>query len=193
MHHVSLDIETMGPTPGSAILSIGAYTFNPWSDAPMNNWNFYVEINLKSCTDVGLTIDPDTVSWWMQQPDDARKVFENQSNPYLKSALPQALLSLNECLHQFPDARIWCHGASFDPGILEAGYRACGMKPVWKYTNLRDTRTIFELAGLDYKTFPRTGPEHSAYADAVTQAKALIHAHSFIKILPKPETGDLAP
>lgn len=68
MPHIMIDLETMGTRPGSAILSIGACSFDPnWlggSDSDHEpgeaRRTFYQNITLASCLDAGLTIDAAT-------------------------------------------------------------------------------------------------------------------------------------
>ena len=78
-----------------------------------------------------------------------------------------------------PDTLIWAHGASFDPPILESAYLAFKAKAPWKYSALRDTRTIYELA--NYYPDRTKGTHHNALDDAKNQALAVIEAHKRLK------------
>jgi hypothetical protein len=163
---VMVDIETLGTAPGSAILSIGAVMFG---SAGMGE-EFYAPISLASCTEAGLTIDPDTVAWWMKQSDAARN-----------AAFRDDALSLAVVLGKFRDwfleqgaEKPWCQGANFDAPLLEAAYRACGMTPPWKYWNVRDTRTLYDLLGV--KVDRARGTHHNALDDARAQAETAVAA-----------------
>lgn len=83
MIDVMIDIETLGTKPGAAILSIGAVMFS----ATGLGETFYTPVSLKSCTDIGLTVDPDTVAWWMQQSEEARQAAFQADAPPLQTAL----------------------------------------------------------------------------------------------------------
>jgi hypothetical protein len=163
---VMIDIETLGTTPGSAILSIGAVMFGP---AGLGE-EFYAPISLASCTEAGLTIDPGTVAWWMKQSDAARAAaFRDNAEP-LAAVLEQFTCWLNLVEAEKP----WAQGANFDPPLLEAAYRACGMTPPWKFWNVRDTRTLYDLAGV--KVDRARGTHHNALDDARAQAEAAVVA-----------------
>ena len=68
--NVMVDLETMGTRPGSVIVSIGAIEFDPQS-ARLGR-TFYQTCSIKSAVDVGLAMDPETVTWWLQQSEGAR-------------------------------------------------------------------------------------------------------------------------
>ena len=60
MKHVMCDLETLGLTPGSAILSIGACFFRPVSarvylDERVIGERFYANVDPESCKERGLT------------------------------------------------------------------------------------------------------------------------------------------
>lgn len=163
---VMIDTETLGTTPGSAILSIGAVMFGP---AGLGE-EFYAPISLVSCIEAGLTIDPGTVAWWMKQSDAARAAAFRDDAESLQAVLEQFTCWLN-----LVDAeRPWAHGANFDPPLLEAAYRACGMTPPWKFWNARDTRTLYDLAGV--RVDRARGTHHNALDDARVQAEAAVIA-----------------
>jgi hypothetical protein len=163
---VMIDIETLGTTPGSAILSLGAVMFGPTGLGE----EFYAPISLASCSKAGLAIDPGTVAWWMKQSDAARAAaFRDDVEP-----LPVALQQFTRWFELVEAERPWCQGANFDAPLLEAAYRACGMTPPWKYWAVRDTRTLYELA--DVRVDRALGTHHNALDDARAQAEAAVVA-----------------
>jgi DNA polymerase III epsilon subunit-like protein len=190
---VMIDIETLGTTPGSAILSIGAVVFGPDGLGD----TFYAPILLQSCTAVDLTIDPNTIAWWMQQSDEARAAaFRTDADPIAD------VLEQFTCWYGLVGAeRPWCHGATFDVPLLDAAYKACGMKAPWRFYDVRDTRTLYDLAGV--KVNRSTGTHHNALDDATAQAEAaaramrILDVHAAISSPPpsavEQPTGDLPP
>ena len=68
MQNVMVDIETLGTSSNSVILSIGAVEF----DNENLGAEFEVYIDPESCTDHGLVIDAPTVMWWLGQSNEAR-------------------------------------------------------------------------------------------------------------------------
>ena len=63
--------------------------------------------------------------------------------------------------------QFWSHGATFDLVILEDIYRQLGKTFPWRFWQLRDTRSVFDL-GLDPE-MPQNS-KHNALADAKRQA-----------------------
>jgi len=57
MTDIMLDLETMGTSPTSAIVSIGAVKFSPEGGVTDD---FYARIHLPDAVDSGLTLDPAT-------------------------------------------------------------------------------------------------------------------------------------
>lgn len=171
LDNAMIDTETLGTTPGSVILSIGAVMFG---QAGLGA-TFYAPVFLQSCTDVGLTVDPNTITWWMRQSDEARAAaFCADAAP-----LPQVLQDFSDWFVSQGAQRPWCHGATFDVPLLDAAYKACGMTPPWKYWSVRDTRTLYDLAGV--KVDRTNGTHHNALDDARTQAEAAVKALNILK------------
>jgi DNA polymerase III epsilon subunit-like protein len=157
-----IDIETLGRKPGAAVLSIGAVVFG----ATGLGESFYSPVLLQSCIDVGLTIDPETVAWWMKQSDEAREAAFRADAP----PLPVVLLRFTEWFVAQQVRCPWCHGATFDVPILDAAYEACRLPAPWKFYDVRDTRTLYDLVGV--KVDRSNGTHHNALDDARAQAEA---------------------
>jgi hypothetical protein len=69
----TLDLETMGSTrQTAAIVSIGAVAFNVEGDM---SEPFYVNVDLEDAMRHGLTVDADTIKWWMRQQLLAREAI----------------------------------------------------------------------------------------------------------------------
>lgn len=164
---VSIDIETMGKSPTSAITSIGAVMFDPAS-----NWigdDFHVHISLDSCLFNGLTMDADTVLWWLAQSYDARAALVAGQ----VSAVPlvRALVALAEYIPT--DAHVWANGASFDFAILANAYTRLQEPTPWRFWDERCLRT---LKGINPELrIPREGIHHNALDDARHQARLIQH------------------
>jgi hypothetical protein len=167
--HYMIDTETLGTQSTSVILSIGAVCFDPTTGYIGSE--FYQNIEPTSCQKAGLTIDASTVTWWMDQSEEARKALTSD-----RVSLDAALLGLSQFLNSDSDLRIWAHSPMFDVVILEHACRAVGQKQPWGYRDPRDTRTIFDLAGVNLADFA-SGTYHNALDDARNQAKAVCEAY----------------
>ena len=77
--HIMIDLETLGTTIDSNILTIGALKFDPnedyrnwtWGDFPKDQV-FYRRVDPATGSNIGLKIDEDTLSWWAKQNDDVK-------------------------------------------------------------------------------------------------------------------------
>lgn len=172
MNHCMIDLETMGTSPGCAIASIGAVIFDPEKGTVGDTAadKFYAVVDLASCQSVGLTMDAVTVYWWLGQSQKAREALGKDKQP-----LRDVLKGLTSWYAQHNAKRVWCHGATFDVPILDAAYRAFETSAPWKFVDVRDTRTIFDLSGVEIQR--NTGTHHNALDDAINQAEAVCRAY----------------
>lgn len=175
MTHCMLDLETWGTRPGCSIRSIGAVIFDPWQSGL--GAEFYANVDGESCSSAGLTVDPDTAEWWESQSPEARAHLRGT-----RRTLDYALTLVSAFWRANGATFIWGHGASFDPPILEACFRAVGTPVPWKFWDIRDTRTLFDLANVSLKDFPRAGTHHNALDDAKHQALAVQAAYKKLGI-----------
>lgn len=159
---VMLDLETLGTTPGSVILSIGAVKFGGGEILD----EFYGMVEPKSCVAIGMTIDIGTVQWWMEQHELVRFAAFN------------GWRSLDDVLHEFSqwigcdDAEMWGNGAAFDNVCLAEAYRLAGIAQPWSFRGDRCYRTIKNLhPEIEFEPF---GTAHNALDDAIAQAKHLM-------------------
>lgn len=161
--HIMIDMETLGLTADSVILSIGAVKFN--TTGPISDDAFYAVCDIDSQRD--RHINAGTLAWWIGQTDKAKEVF----NAPDKHTLVDALSALAEWVDH-PDYFVWSNGADFDIPILAHAQRMNGMPPLFKHWNHRCFRT---LKGMDQyansKKPPFTGTAHNALMDAYHQAQ----------------------
>ena len=168
-----VDIETLGKKPGCAVIAIGAVCFDEYSITS----SFY------AAADLGLelrgSIDPGTLKWWLKQSGDARSELISDDN------ISQMLMFHNFVEWLPSKCFVWSHGASFDPPVLEACMALWGMEPPWSYKNLRDDRTLIELAKelTTYTPPSDQGTAHNAFDDALNQAHRLIAARRALRAL----------
>lgn len=190
--HAMIDLETFGTTPGSAILTIGAVRFDPATGEVGET--FYESISLVSSLLAGLTVDPDTVTWWRKQSPEAKAALEEKDSLPLAVALESfsRWLLNGEAWVTFSDApMVWCKGVSFDFPLLAAAYRAAGAVAPWKFYNERDCRTLFKLCEelYGYKLPKPAGIAHSALDDARHQAEQVIACLRLMSPAPRAEAA----
>lgn len=171
MKDVMVDIETLGTLPGSAILSIGAVAFD--AETGQMGPEMLTKISAVFAVGAGLTIDPKTMIWWMQQSEEARaEAFSGEQD--LISGLSEFALFLDVA----QPSRVWAKPPSFDLVLLEAAYQAVGRSVPWHYRAPRCVRTIMDVAGLEYG---HTLPAHTALDDAKDQAGIVIESYAKIR------------
>lgn len=161
---VMIDLETLDVLPSASILTIGAVKFDPFGD-DINEPDcekLYLKVDLDSCDKLELTVSQDTLAWWAQQSKEAQdEAFSTDGRIDISDAINQ--------LYKFcwGAKRVWSHGAGFDIIILEHVFRKVGKAVPWRFWEVRDTRTLFDL-GID----PNRPPvlKHHALEDAWNQA-----------------------
>lgn len=165
-----LDIETLGLKPGSVIFSVGVVWFNPTGIPSFGR--FYTRVCIKSCVAHGLTIDPETMLWWMDQPDAAREEMTQPERSSLTDALTElsAFIENSVCGEPF---HAWGNAASFDCGLLRAAYEACGIPCPWDFRDEMCYRTVKNLADDSLKP-ESDGTKHHALDDAMWQVEHLL-------------------
>lgn len=171
MKNVMVDTETLGTTPGSVILSLGACVFDPmWRTATFEE-TFYRTIDRASCEAVGLTVDPKTLEWW-SDPSRAEAWAALQVDP---QPIGDVLTAFTGWWLRNRGVYFWAHAPNFDESLLSAAYRACGQTPPWRFWDVRCTRTIYDLAKV--KPDRAQGMHHNALDDAKSQAAAVTVAY----------------
>lgn len=213
--HIMLDLETWGKRAGCDIRSIGATVFDPSQGVSTSDniqphdgatsGTFYIATsnpalwpqleNEAHCErKYDLWRDPETVKWWSDQSPEAQAAFAHPVD------LREGLIRFADWLHQIagreayspckeyvPVQRVvvYAHGPQFDGSILEAAYHACQLPVPWHYRAPRDTRTVFDIAGIEdhsgFMAMFSTGTVHHALDDAICQARAVCAAFKVIR------------
>ena len=157
---VVVDLETLSTHPNACIVSIGAVLIE---DMEITD-TFYINVDGRTCKEVGLHIDPDTIKWWGEQSKEAQEAWQKNPVP-LQEAIDKFTLWYGK--ESIP---IWGYGANFDVVILESAYRALDMNIPWKFWDISCLRTLMNV--LD-KRLPKAN-NHNALDDATAEAKVLI-------------------
>ena len=162
--NIMIDLETLGTKPDSAILSIGAVTF----DEDGIGSEFYVNTDLESQLNDfhKRKIDSGTFYWWAEQSSEAGKSLKND-----RRTLGDALSMFEFWLMNNADldnVKVWGNGADFDNVIITSAF-GCQK---WKFWNNRCFRTFLAITNAD-RVKPVTA--HNALDDAKAQAQTIIN------------------
>jgi hypothetical protein len=175
MKHAMIDFETFGKGihgGTSAVCQVGACYFDPLTGEVGKTISMNIDADSHVHQGDG-KLDADTVYWWLQQSDAARKsLLENRLN------IHDAMLNLNEFLK---DAKhIWSH-ATFDFVLLGRCLRSCNIKPNFSYKAGMDIRTLVYLAGTQVSKHERAGTHHNGLDDCIYQVKYVTEALNVVK------------
>jgi len=157
--HLMFDLETMATSPRAVILTLGAVTFDPFTDEIFDEMYFRIDIDAQS--ELGREINEDTLDWWgKQDPEIMLEAFSDDDRLPLDQAMDK--------FHKFAWGcdKVWSHGAVFDIIIIEDLLAQMKRTVPWKFWDCRDTRTLFDLADAD---MPQSA-KHNALEDAKRQA-----------------------
>lgn len=171
MNDIMIDLETLGATADSAILSIGAVRFDSRGDSVDETGpnTFYCSVSVDSNTANGRRIDESTLVWWMGQSKEAQAVFREP-----KHHIQFAIRSFIEWVgseDENASTRVWSNGADFDIPMVAHAARSFNIPLRWKFWNNRCMRTLASMPFAGAVERPRPAVAHNALADAVAQAR----------------------
>lgn len=173
--HLMLDLETLSTNRNSVILSIGAVIFNPIDKNFIDT--FYCKVDIEEQTEkYNRHISEETLNWWsLQSPEVIMEAMGDENRLSYRDAV--------EKLRKFACGcdRVWSNGSVFDIIIIEDCMNDLEMPVPWQYYNIRDCRTIYELAGVSLKDKKyETKTTHSAIDDAIHQTIVLQDAYKIL-------------
>ena len=166
--HLMIDLETLATTPEAAVLTIGACKFDPRGDTIVDT--FYERIDVDS---QDRDINPSTIEWWSKQD---KAIQEDAFGEGGRITIQEAMKKLYT--FGLGTSNVWSHGSVFDVVIIENICRQLQQAVTWKFWDVRDTRTLFDLAGVSVNVQGK----HNALTDAVAQAKAVQGSYKNLNI-----------
>lgn len=166
MNHLSIDFETLGNKPDTAVISLGAVIFNSAGITHEKLWLFDVSGQLLNGR---RSVTAETITWWLDKGD-AKSVFQKASDEgiLLRDFVPQFTDFVKQA---GTDVRVWANDTGFDTSIAENILMQFGVAPPWKFWHRRCYRTMKACFNIDKKF---DGTKHDALDDARHQAKCLI-------------------
>ena len=171
---IMIDMETLDTSPFCAILTIGAVRFDPKGTGVVERLE--LRPTLEDQTDIyNRKVNDDTLRWWGEQSPEA-----------IEEALGERdRTSFSECmerLYKFCWNRraVWSNGAAFDVVVAETAFEQLGMRIPWPFYTVRDTRTLYEIAGVKLKDGGHV-TTHKAVEDAERQA--IVVQQAYMKLM----------
>jgi hypothetical protein len=182
-----IDLETLNTTPDSTILTIGAVKFDPFGsevkEPDMDS--FYCRVDVDSCDRIGLTTSDDTIAWWANQSKEAQ---EAAFDPIDRIDIEEAFARLYKFC--WGAKRVWSNGSTFDIIICEHVFRKINRACPWKFWEVRDVRTAFDL-GINPQRPPVTA--HHALEDAWNQAVGIQNVYNTLRTSTTKDGNYIAP
>ena len=176
MRDIMIDLETLGTGSDAMILTLAAVEFNPETGGTKRMFYKKVDIDSYKPYTGCFTMNGSTLTWWMTKaPAAAREEAFSGERTSLKTVLED----FDAWLKSIQDTiRVWSHGSSFDISILTHSFTILGLEIPWQYWNIRDTRTLYDVAQVDLKLLPLTDdakryPEHHAIGDCLRQIEGV--------------------
>ena len=172
--HCMIDMETLDTSPDTVILTIGAVIFDPKGQGVVERLELRPTID-EQTDDYGRTISDDTLNWW-----------SNQSPEAIEEAMgDRDRIPFKECMEKLAKfcwnrSAVWSHGAIFDIMIAESSFRQLDINTPWRFWNVRDTRTLYDMTGVSLKDDGHV-TTHRAVEDAEHQA--IIVQRAYMKLM----------
>lgn len=180
MNNLMIDIETLSTRPDAAILSIGAVFFD--TESGELGETFHCGVRMKD-DDLYGHIDPETVKWWLDRPQDQldRLITTTDHGLDIINALGQLTGFISDYADYTDTLKVWAKSPEFDLTILSSAIRRSGLYVPWEYYNQRDVRTVLDIGEnlLDANTkLEFNGEKHDALNDAIHQANQVIEVYT---------------
>lgn len=167
-----IDMETLGTTPGAAIMQIAIVLFNIQTGAVSKKYRFNKTLNSDHQIKNGFSTSDSTINWWKKENINLYNELRNSKNNYLE--VGRDLQSWYKSLPHYQDIRLWGNSARFDIGILEGFYRKSigeGFVPFWSSWKERCVRTLFNIDIEERYKIKFEGTKHNAIDDVIHQIK----------------------
>ena len=184
-----LDFETMGQSPDTVVISLGAVAFNRDGILGKKYWVFDWE------NQPGRTIDPATKAWWDRQSIEAKQVFLTpkdqrisidkfiaEHDQWIEGICFELNESRNPKTGQWKELKPISNGANFDLVILEDMYRKhhkLGRDGIpfafWNTWCFRTLDHLFKIKeAMPKNKVGQNVLKHNALADAIWQTNCVL-------------------
>lgn len=159
-----IDLETMSTQRDARLIQAGWVPFEPLGSGVRIGSGGEMNVDSDSC--LGGHVSHDTFMFWLMASEEARRSVARRPVVHISTALQSLFYSyeINRC------KAVWSNGATFDIVIVEHWAGVCGLRVPWRFTQHRDTRTIWASAEARGWVRERGETAHTARADSVAQA-----------------------
>lgn len=177
---IMVDIETLALAPKAVVTQLAFVAFD--LDDPDTVVRYDEEyLPLDPQLVLSRVISGDTLIWWMGQDDQARKRFEaNKGNDFqeLVALVQSWSRKFEQATGGADKVEVYAQGPQFDLVVIESLLADLGLETPWKYSQVRDLRTLSAEAGMTRDTVPMAPGlvPHHALSDCRHQIAVLQEA-----------------
>lgn len=166
--HLMIDIETVDTLTTAGIVSIGAVMFEAGGGSyQVCQETFYREVDWMDQLKKGRTQSDDTMAFWGRQPPEVQMAL------YGIERLGGVLGEFAIWVKKMQPCNVWSKGPHFDMVILEHAMKERGVAIPWKFWQVRDCRTWFDISKKCVDMYTHSRP-HNALDDAIYQAQVVV-------------------
>lgn len=182
-----LDLETLGTSAGSIVLSVAFKTFSLDGSIPLTILTHHQHVSIISSLLMHMTSDFNTEEWWNRQSEEARQRIQDGQKESIDIASEMILVyELFKQWNENYDLHIWGRGvANFDLPILdEAMRRAVGecYHTPWKFWNVVDVRSIVSFCKDCGLQLEKVDTPHDALEDVMKQIGEVQLCWQYVKV-----------
>lgn len=142
-----IDIETLGARKDAVITHLGWALFDPFAEPGLGvARSGTLHATIQSSLDWGMTVDGDTIKWWLGQSEAARAPLHE---PRERLPIEGVLGRLAGLYSNLRAEKVWGCPATFDLAILEQAFRMTDVRCSWGYRDQRCGSTVMKLAGVE--------------------------------------------
>ena len=170
---IQIDMETFDTAPSAKIISLALVGYNRNTAEAVHE----IYARFKVAMMPG-TVSRSTINWWHR---------EDYKNPGLLAEATggevDPLQFFDDLVSGFPqgDVKVWGNGSNFDVVILEETLKSLHCPVPWKFWNVRDLRTLLDIAEVNPRQCQFDGDKHNALHDARHQTRMALYAKQKIR------------
>jgi hypothetical protein len=179
-----IDLETMSIKSNAAIVSVGIVLMD--MDQLKICTGAHYNVMLESSQEAGLHFDARTISWWLNQGQEARDSLWTPE----PISLVDVIADITNAFYPDDSYPTWGNGAAFDNVIFRNACEAVGIPCPFVFYHDRCYRTMKTLF-TEVPQPPRSeSGKHNALNDAIHQAEHLFEIMRYIRSKNEPVRQD---
>jgi len=178
-----LDIETLGPGPGSVIASLALVPFNLNGKPLVSHDPLLLNYNIGEQLALGYAIDQNTIEWWMKNEHRAR-MDAFAGSTYFETGVLYLANYMRSITEQFATYRLWATSAKLDYGCISYTWAKQGVPYPFDHRSEHCARTVRNLTKMlipNYKLDADKGRNHDAFQDCMVQIGQLQEQYQLLR------------